>query len=374
MADGRSRPGDSVRKIAIVRALQLGDLLVAIPALRALRMAFPVAEVTFYGRPWASELLERFPAYFDRFVAFPGFPGMPEAPIDADRADRCFHEARAYGYDLVVQLHGDGTSSNAFAKLLGGRFTAGYQRPGQGGPPLDLALDDDDTEHEIHRWLRLAAALGAPSADLSLEFPVADDDRIALASLPDIDALLQSGKPLVGLHPGARDPVRRWPTERFAAIGDTLAEQLGAGVLVTGGPAETELAASLAQRLEGPVVNLAGRTSLGMLAAAIAECRLFISNDTGPAHLGVAVGTPSVVIFGAADPRRWQPLDRVRHRAIYHAERDRCDHHDCATRPYCLGGIASASVIEAAREIWPDGAEERWTGEASSDLPLAHPW
>src|SRR5947207_8384540 len=114
------------RKIAVFRALYLGDLLLAVPALRALRAGFPEAEITLIGLPWAASFARRFRFYVDRFVEFGGYPGIDEVAVDPGRSARFVEEQRAYGYDLVVQMQGSGRTSNPCALALGGRMTAGY--------------------------------------------------------------------------------------------------------------------------------------------------------------------------------------------------------------------------------------------------------
>src|SRR5690349_237428 len=95
-----------VRRIAIFRALQLGDLLVAVPALRSIRAGFPGAEITLIGLPWAASFAARFDRYIDRFVPFEGYQGIQEVPYDPARSQAFIAEQRAYGYDLVIQMHG----------------------------------------------------------------------------------------------------------------------------------------------------------------------------------------------------------------------------------------------------------------------------
>src|SRR5215469_16269914 len=96
------------RRIAIFRALQLGDLLVAVPALRAIRKHFPAAEITLIGLPWAASFVRRFSCYIDRFVEFAGFPGINEVEAHPERTASFLEEQRVYSYDLVIQMHGSG--------------------------------------------------------------------------------------------------------------------------------------------------------------------------------------------------------------------------------------------------------------------------
>src|SRR5947209_5720114 len=114
--------------IAVFRALQLGDLLVAVPALRALRAQFSNAEITLIGLPWAKSFVERFHRYIDRFVEFVGYPGIAEVDVVPERTACFIEEQRSYGYDLVIQMHGSGESSDRFTLALGAKMTVGYYK------------------------------------------------------------------------------------------------------------------------------------------------------------------------------------------------------------------------------------------------------
>lgn len=343
-------PREAVRRIAVLRALQLGDLLVAVPALRALRAGFPAAEITLVGLPWARAFTARFARYIDRFVEFGGWEGIVEAPYEPARAAAFAAAQRAYGYDLAIQLHGSGTTSNACVLAWGARATAGYYPPG--APcPAGLAVAAPYPEHlpEVLRCLRLVERLGCRARGTHLEWPIAPAERAQAVTL--LAPLAGRPRPWVGLHPGARAPARRWPAARFAAVGDALARRLGASLVLTGGPDEVALVGEVAARLVAPALRLAGGLSLETLAAVIASLDLFVSNDTGPAHLAQAVGTPSVIVFGPADPRRWAPLD-PRHRVVRQAVGcSPCGHWECPIDHRCLRRIAPARVVAAAETV-----------------------
>lgn len=296
-------------KIAVLRALNLGDLMVAIPAFRSLRAAFPEAEISLIGLPWARSFTQRFDHYIDRFVEFPGYPGLSERPTQPEQLERFLAEQRAYGYDLAIQMHGSGRSSTPCILALGAHESAGYY---VGDRPFDLTIGAPypTDRPEIERNLSLMRLIGCPDLGTDLEFPLTLDDR------HEADCLLAgvgSGRPLIGIHPGASSPERCWPVEQFAAVADRLVGDSGATIIITGGPGDFESASRLAATMSEPATVLAGKTSLGGLGAIIARLDLFLSNDTGPAHIAVATGTPSIRIFGPADPRRWAPLDSDRH-------------------------------------------------------------
>lgn len=353
---------DDVRRIAVVRALQLGDLLVAVPALRALKAGFPRAELTLIALPWAEAFAARLSCYVDRFLPFPGYPGIAEAGYDEDRTAAFLAEARAYRYDLAVQMHGSGGQSNPFALALGARATAGYY---DGAPPPGLApaAPYPQDRPEVWRNLGLATLLGCPDRGTGLELTLLGEDHgeaeTLLASLSGAEHIL------IGIHPGARAPSRHWPAARFAVVAGELARRHAARIVLIGGPGEEGIAAAVAGALETEtvVLNLAGRTSLGGLAALIARLDLLIANDSGPAHLAEAVGTPTVRIFGPADLSRWGPLDRRRHAVVRHpVPCSPCAYWECPIDHRCLRSITPGDVLRAAeRVLATDGAGGRQT-------------
>lgn len=347
---------EGVRRLAILRALHLGDLLLAVPAFRAIRRGFPNAEITLIGLPWSANFARRFSHYLDRWREFPGYPGLLEVEVEPERTAAFLRAERAYGYDLVLQMHGNGSVSNLFARELGGRRTAGYyhQSPPEG---LDPCAPYPDHLPEVLRHLGIARLLGLPDDDRRLEFPILPEDEAALA--PILPAGFGGRRPLIGLHPGARPPARRWPVEYFAEVGDTLIERYDATIVVTAGPSEGVIAENVIKRLHHPVINLAERTTIGSLAALIHRYDLIISNDTGPAHLAVALDRPSVTIFGPADRTRWAPLDQQRHPIAFQpVDCSPCPHWECPIDHRCLRWVRPQQVLEIAdrllRETWEE--------------------
>ncbi len=311
----RHRLGDQIpQQIAVVRALRgLGDLLCVVPALRALRCGLPDAHLTLIGLPSAAWFVRRFYGYLDGLIEFPGYPGIPEAAVSVADLPSFLARMQAMRFDLAIQMHGSGGASNPFTVLLGARHTSGFFVPGQYCPDPERFIAYPEEEPEIRRHLRLVERLGLPLQGDHLEFPVYGEDRAELARLPECAGLRPGG--YVCLHPGAHDPARRWPPKLFAQAADGLADE-GLQVVLTGAKEEAPLVEAVARQLAAPATNLAGRTSLGALAALLEGACLLISNDTGVSHLAAALRTPSVVIFLASDPERWAPLDRELHRCL----------------------------------------------------------
>lgn len=302
----------TLEKIAIVRALPgLGDFLCATPALRALRVAYSQAKVTFIGLPNSQGLVERFPQYIDEFVALPGYPGLPEQPVNSSALPNFFAQMRSRHVDLAIQMHGSGIVTNPLTLELGAARTIGFFQPGQVCPDSTSFLPFVETEHEILRYLRLLNFVGIPASNEQMEFPIEDCDRQELQALSKLHGLHR----YVCIHAGASVPSRCWSSDRFAVIGEHLAQK-GWQVVLTGTCAERGLTEAIARCITAPTINLAGRTSLGTLAALLDRCKLLVCNDTGISHLAAALSVPSVVIFSGSDPQRWSPLDRERHRSI----------------------------------------------------------
>ncbi len=360
-----------MKRIAVFRALQLGDLLVAVPAFRALRQHFPNAEITLIGLPWAASFVQRFSRYIDRFVEFVGYPGINEVAYDAQRTMRFLAEQRAYRYDIVVQMHGSGRTSNPFVLALGATCSVGYYENVAAGLTIEARYPDD--QHEKWRNLKLVELLVQTlvvEADVSylsrlsiakqdvihlslqvrLEFPLFADDYAEADAL--LGPYLQGGKRIIGIHSGARPPARRWPVEYFANVADSLARQFDAQIVLTGGPGEEQTVQAVSDAMHFPALSLVGKTSLGGLAALMKRFELFISNDTGPSHIACAVDCPSITLFGPAEVRRWAPLGRERHSIMRQPVAcSPCGYWECPIDHRCLRWLSPDVVLTKAREM-----------------------
>jgi ADP-heptose:LPS heptosyltransferase len=332
-----------LRRIGVFRALMLGDVLCAVPALRALRAAHPQAEITFIGLPWARELMQRLPLV-DRFIDFPGFPGLPEGGVDQGSVPDFLHQMQREQFDLLLQMHGSGRIVNPLIAACGARRSAGFYEHGAFCPQPDLYTVWPSEGHEVHRLLRLLDHLGVVRQGEHLEFPLRLQDFSELQAAWPAAA---SDTPYVCVHPGARLPSRRWPVQRFAEVADRLARQ-GNTVVITGSSGEAALAAELQSLMRQPSVNLAGRTTLWTLGALVARARLLLCNDTGISHVAAALATPSVVVASGSEVSRWRPLGRGSHQVLWQAMDCRpCHHVSCPTGHACALAIGAAEVAAA---------------------------
>jgi ADP-heptose:LPS heptosyltransferase len=304
-------PTSQVKKIAIFRALQLGDLLCSIPAIKALRNGYPDAEISLIGLPWAKSLLDRYPDYLDRFIEFPGFPGLPEREFSAAGFAQFLARMIEEDFDLVLQMQGNGNLVNPMVELLGAKHLAGFFKEGVYIPTSGHFIPYPEDIHEIDRHIALMNSLGLKNIERDLEFPLYDQDYddLKMARLP-----LEQGK-YVCIHPGSRETARQWPAEYFAALADLAAEQ-GLTPVITGTKDELNIVNNVISRMKSKAVVAAGKTSLGAVALLIKQGHSLVSNCTGVAHIAAALKVPSIVISLNTDPKRWEPLNKELHKTV----------------------------------------------------------
>jgi len=304
-----------IQSAVVFRALHLGDMLCAVPALRALRTALPKAHIALVGLPWAAQFVDRFSAYLDEFLPFPGHPLLPEQTVHHDDLPPFYARVCAREFSLAVQLHGSGDIANHIVSGFGASAMAGHCR----GKPLitdkTVLTPCPETGAEPERLLHLAGQLGAPTAGAYLEFPILPEDEEELAASGVATGL--EPRNYICVHPGARQRTTCWPPERFASVADRLADEFGMRIVLTGSADEAPLAQAVADRMHVPAVVAAAPISIGAMAALMSRARLLICNDTGVSHIAAGLGLHSVVIFSKADIARWAPLDRLRHRCIW---------------------------------------------------------
>jgi len=299
-----------IKKIAVFRALQLGDMLCAIPALRALHHAYPEAEITLLGLPWAQSLVDRFRDYIHSFKHFPGYPGLPEQQLSPKAFVTFLEDVHSEEYDLILQMQGNGSIVNPMVALFGGKYSAGFYLENDYCPDKNLFLTYPTGIHEIERHLALMNHLGIESQGTSLEFPLYKKDYDALEALN-----LSLQKKYVCVHPGSRGTWRQWPPKYFAELANYCSQQ-NLEIVLTGTNDELHIIDEVKKYLVKEPVVAAGRTSIGAAGVLIKNATLLISNCTGVSHIAAAFETPSIVISMDGEPQRWAPLNSKLHRTI----------------------------------------------------------
>ncbi|MED5618572.1 glycosyltransferase family 9 protein [Ideonella sp. BN130291] len=345
-----------VRQIAVLRANAVGDFIVTLPALTALKRAYPHAELVLLGKRWHADFLRERSGPVDQVIELPAVPGVsvdPNAPFEPGAVQALVDRLRARRFDLAVQLHGGGRYSNPFVRRLGARLSVGLCAPD--AEPLDRNLPYVDDHHPVSlQLLECVGLAGATSAPLEPQLALRPGDVAeAAAVVPPTPA------PLLVLQPGASHAQKRWAPERFAAVGDAFAER-GAVVAVHGSAPESALTSAVCRAMRQPAIDLAGRLSVGGLAGLLARARLLVSNDTGPVHLARALGTPTVAIFWVANVRSFGPLSTRTQRVATswrmncplcgrNAMTDACPHEVSL-----VDDVPVQAVLELADSLWDD--------------------
>jgi ADP-heptose:LPS heptosyltransferase len=360
--DGRDRGGGvgpivpSVGKIAVLRANAIGDFIFALPALDALRAAYPQAEISILGSPWQAGFVPGRTAMVDRVLVVPTLPGVTDGAPDHPRVS--WADLKAERFDLALQWHGGGRHSNPLMASLGAGLTAGLRD--HGAPPLDRWIRYVHYQPEIFRYLDAAALVGAAPTGYRPRLLVTKRDRDELARVPSL-----TERPFAVLHPGATDVRRRWAADRFASVGDSLAKT-GLHVLITGTTREQRWVEYVASTMRQPGRLVVDGLSLGGLLALLARAAVVVANDTGPLHMAMAVDSPTVGLYWVGNVINSATATRDRHRAfvswITHCVRcgtrlirdtapGGADGGRCRHRQSLLGDITAAEVSAAALEL-----------------------
>jgi len=328
----------ALSKILIVRLGSLGDLVHTLPAVAALRRAYPQAAIDWLVDAAHRDFLELVPAVSSLVVLRDRSAG---AWLAARRV------LRARGYDVALDFQGL-LKSAALARLSGARRVVGFDRAalreGAAAPLYTQRVRVDDSRHVIRKNLALAAAVGAASD--AIELPIAPVESPVVATF-----LATVGGPFALLNPGAAWPNKRWPPDRLGPVAAWLRDHHGLASVVLWGPGELE-AAQIAVAASAGAARLAPQTGLRDLVALARGASLMISGDTGPLHIAAALGVPIVALFGPTNPRRngpWASDD------IAIARYDACDCHyerQCRRHAdqWCLATITADEVTAAAAE------------------------
>jgi heptosyltransferase-2 len=344
---------DNPQKILVRTPNWVGDAVISLPALEALRARFPKAEIVLATKPWVSEVYRRHPAVSRQMIFDPR--GGPKGIRGFYRFVRALRDER---FDAAVlfqnAFHAAWMARSARIPL---RF--GYARDGRGwllthpveAPPAAAY------GHQVYYYLHLLFRAGLISRFdpvPAIHLQLAADERLWAAKY--LEALGLSGpRFLVGLNPGGfHGPAKRWLPERYAALADRLIGSLHADVLIFDARAEKSLAEEIARVMKHTPVIVESQVSLRQLMSLLGACRLVVSNDSGPMHLAAALGVPVVSIFGSTDERATGPLGPHTRVVRQRVPCSPCWLRECPIDFRCMRGV----TVEAAYQVVVDLIEE----------------
>jgi len=364
--------------ILVVKLATIGDLLLATPALRALRETYPQARIDLLVTPASAGLLDDWEVIDHVIVLDKYLFDYPQQllinPRNLLRLRPLWHTLREGDYDAVLLLHHLTLFFGRLKHQLLMRATGAKWRVGLDnghGWFLNVRVKDRGfgAMHEAEYNLAVAEAVGgATTSNKQLTVPINAEERQQARQLVYGDKPAASVKrPIIAMHPGSGgySTARRWAPERFAQLADTLYHDVGGQLLLMGGPEETELHHHIMGMMQSdmPVRSFAGKGSIRVAAAVLAEADLFVGNDAGPMHLATAVGTPTVAIFGLSNSAAWGPytggapgqqavvvkLDLPCMPCFYRGH-DLGTPEGCMTRD-CLAWLGVDPVVVAARRL-----------------------
>ena len=289
----------TIERVLVVRLRSIGDTVLSTPSLYALKRFLPHAAIDILLEDWVAPVLEGHP-HVDNIIT------VEKGRISA-RA-RLARRLRANRYDLVYNLHG-GSTSTLLTRATGAKYRVGYETYQYAGLHNHLSLSSSflwgrDKTHSVEQQLALLGWTGIPVSDRPRTQLAVTESAAAAAAARLRNAGLE-GAPFVVLHPAAAFATKQWSADKFGQVAQELSAQQLAVVVITT-PDQTATVEELKRHTPAPVLSL-NDLSLPEITALLARARLFVGNDSGIAHMAVAVETPAVVIFGSSNPAHWQP-------------------------------------------------------------------
>jgi len=329
-------------KILIRGPNWVGDAVLAIPAMKAVRERFPHAEITLLVRPWVAGLFTSAP-FIDKVWS-------EEKPSSLSDWARMTKEIRARGFYLGLLL--PNSFESALMMLLGGiPQRIGYATDGRRWMLTKSLVPADKLQHQVRYYFELVKVLSAATDPPSIEIQATTDERSSARRLLAAEGIPMDA-PFLVLNPGAAyGSAKRWHEHRFASVADTLALELGLQVALIGSEKERVVAEKIREQMTSGVALLSGKTSLETLIGVLAESSLMITNDSGPMHIAAALGVPTVAVFGSTDERVTGPSG-ARTRVVKHAvECSPCLLRECPIDHRCMNAVTVQDVCLAAREL-----------------------
>ena len=337
------------KRILVTRTDRVGDVLLTTPALKALRVQFPKSYIAVITRPYTKDILIGNP-FIDEVIVY-----------DKYGSERNFFKTvlfalslRKKNFDVAFMLHPT-NRVHLIAFIAGIKKRIGFDRK------LSFLLTDtlvhkkqEGKMHERDYTLDAIAQFGVAPVDKSLFMPISNESETRIEAFLNANGLSDKDV-LVALHPGASCPSKRWHSENFAQLADSLIKECGVKIILIAGPDDISTADEVLGSMKERPVNAAGKTTISDLASLLRRCKLFISNDSGPVHISSALGVPVIALFGRSQPglgfRRWGPTG-TQDVVVYHdVGCEECLAHNCQKDFSCLKAISVEEVLRKAKKL-----------------------
>jgi ADP-heptose:LPS heptosyltransferase len=311
-----------IKRILVITLSNAGDIILTTPVIAALDREFPQSRIDVMVGPRGSQIFEKDPRVFKLIIY------DKRLPLSAKR--RLQLKLKALRYDLTVDLR-----NTVFPLLISPRYrTSAVQKFPAG------------VVHSVDRHLYRLRPLGIAGCARQPRIHIPAGDEAAVAAIAEKEGLTD---PVVVINPGAKSHLKRWKPEGFAAVADALIESCGADVILIGLEEDAQAVAEVSRRMKHVCRNFVNRTNIRELAALLKRARLLITNDSAPLHLGCAVGTRVLALFGPTDPAKYGPtgeFDAVVRRKLSCSP---CESAVCKRNYECLASIDPDEVVETAK-------------------------
>ena len=337
-------------RLLVIKPSSLGDIVLALPAVAALRRWCPGATLTWLVKPEWREILEGNPD-IDEIVTLPASACSLLQTVALLRSKR---------FDLVVDLQGL-FRSGLLALLTGAPVRVGFAGAREGSSffythrvslPVPKAPWRFLDMHAVDRNLAVAASLGADIESVQFPIPSFPSDELAIEGWLE-QAGVQPGDQLIAIAPLDRGGVRSWPLERFVAAARALSQARGVRIVLMGTSADSRISAEFRKAVGDKLVDLLGKTRVRQLGTLLRRVHVLIANDSAPIHIAAAVGTRVVALFGPTSPVRSRPYADGHVVLRVPIACSPCEKRTCANPKHfeCLTAITVAEVVEAAMRL-----------------------
>ncbi len=295
------------KKILLIKILGTGNLVIALPSIRAIRKRFPKSKITLLTGTASKTIIEKEPS-LDSFIFLDWEESVLKAIVSVIKL---FFKVRKEKFDLVIDFEQFLRFSSIVAVLSGAKRRIGFDTKNQGKTFLyTKKVKYNNNQHTSKTFGDIAKAV-----DAKVNYK---NRRIFLTSneLDIANKFISKNKAnkkiLIGMHPGCGGNVqgRRWPQKKFAKLADRLIDEYSAIVFFTGSKKESALVNSILKKMENSAIDTTGNYDLFKLTAIISKCNLFVSNDTCPLHIAIAMNIPTVAFFGPNTPKLYGPLGK----------------------------------------------------------------
>ncbi len=327
----------------------VGDAVMSLPALRAIRERFPAAEISILAKPWVAGLYRR-ESFCNRLI--------PYSAPDFVSKWRVARELRAAKFDCAILLQ-NAFEAAAIAFVAGIPERVGYARDGRSAlltKGIAVPRPGEIARHQRFYYLELLRRAGIITC-VNDQRPSSDLIRLEGASAAHGDGIIRFhklglGDYVIGVSPGAAyGSAKRWLPERFAETANRVASDLGATVAIFGSKDERELCEAVAAAIHVKAWNFAGETTLAEFIDMAAACRVYLTNDSGAMHIASALGVPTVAVFGATDDIATGPTGPLARVIREQVECSPCLLRECPIDHRCMTRVDSARVAEAALDL-----------------------